>query len=600
MPQNNPPSMTPDEKIAALRRSMRVHGIDAWIVPTADPHQSEYIADRWKTRAWLSGFTGSAGTLVVAQDAAGLWTDARYHIRAAQDLAGTSIKLFRDKLPGVPTYIDWLAAELTPGAAVGYDGAVMSVGEAKKLSRSLGGKGVVFRHDLDLAEEIWPDRPDLPDGPLVLHETRFSGETRASKLARVRQLMEAQGAQVLLMAALDEIAWTLNIRGSDIAFNPLALSFAVITADEVRLFVDPRKLSPEVHDELTADGVIFAPYDGIEGFLQELLAGATVLIDPDKTSYGLARAIPPSCTVKEAAGIPRALKAVKNATQLAGIRDAHVRDGVAMVRWLRWLDGAVAGGAQTEVTVAGKLAEFRSQTAHYQGLSFGTIAGYRANSAIGHYSPQPETTPTLEPAGLLVIDSGAQYLDATTDITRTVSLGAPTPEEQHAFTRVLQSQIRLATTRFPRGATGVQLDALAREPLWREGWQCRHGIGHGVGHYLGVHEGPPRFSPTGTAVIQPGMVLTIEPGVYFEGRFGIRIENMVIVVADGGDEFGDFCSFETVTRCPIDLTLVEPSLLSDQEIAWLDDYHRCVYDTLAPHLDADEQEWLRLATRRLA
>ena len=291
--------MTPDEKIAALRRSMRVHGIDAWIVPTADPHQSEYIADRWKTRAWLTGFTGSAGTLVVTQDAAGLWTDARYHIRAAQDLAGTTITLFRDKLPGVPTYVDWLATELPSGATVGYDGAVMSVGAAKKLSRSLGGKGIAFRHDLDLAVEIWQDRPGLPDGPLVLHDTRFSGETRASKLARVRQLMEAQGAQVLLMAALDEIAWTLNIRGSDIAFNPLALSFAVVAADEVRLFVDPRKLSPEVHDELTADGVIFAPYDGIEGFLQELLAGAAIESAPTQAGPVSDESVTTTVTIEE-------------------------------------------------------------------------------------------------------------------------------------------------------------------------------------------------------------------------------------------------------------------------------------------------------------
>ena len=592
--------MTSDEKIAALRALMSSHAIDAWIVPSADPHQSEYVAERWQARAWMTGFSGSAGTLVVTNDRAGLWTDSRYHLRAEQDLAGTSIELFKDRLPGVPSYTEWLADELPTGATVGFDGNVFSVSDVAKLSQALADKKIALNFEHDLIGQIWADRPDRPAGPLFLHDIRFSGESRAGKLARIRDKMLQQDAQVLVLAALDDIAWTLNIRGSDVTCNPVAVSYAVITGSEARLFVDAGKVPADVSTALTADGVTLAPYEAIEDYLQELPAGATVLIDPDKTSYRLAQSIAPDCEVKQQTSLARAMKVVKNATELDGIRQAHVRDGIAMVKWLRWLETEVAGGVHTEVTVAAKLEQIRSEAEHYQGLSFGIIAGYAANGAIGHYKPETATAARLEPQSVLVIDSGSQYLDGTTDVTRTVSLGSPTAEQRRAFTRVLQSLIGLATAQFPQGTTGVQLDALARAPLWAEGWECRHGIGHGVGHFLNVHEGPPRFSPTGTAPIEPGMVMSIEPGVYFEGRFGIRIENMVIVAARDATEFGNFHGFETVTLCPIDLSLVDFSLLSRDELAWLNSYHQCVFDTLAPHLAPEEREWLRHKTRRAA
>ena len=592
--------MTADEKLAALRALMRDHAIDAWIVPSADPHQSEYVAERWQARAWMTGFSGSAGTQVVTHDRAGLWTDSRYHLRAEQDLAGTAIELFKDGLPGVPSYTEWLASMLPTGATVGFDANVFSVKEVEKLRQALAAKQVTLNIEHDLVGEIWPDRPARPAGPIFLHDVRFSGEPRAGKLARIRDQMQQQHSDVLLLAALDDIAWTLNIRGSDVTCNPVAVSYAVITDSEARVFVDTGKLPADVRAALAADSIAFAPYDEIGNYLHDLPAGAVVLIDPDKTSYGLAQAVPATCTISEKTSLPRVMKAIKNATELDGIHQAHVRDGIAMVRWLQWLENEVATGVHTEVTVAAKLEQIRSQARHYQGLSFGIIAGYAANGAIGHYKPEAATAATLEPRSVLVIDSGSQYLDGTTDVTRTASLGTPTPDERRAFTRVLQSLIRLSTAQFPQGTTGAQLDALARGPLWQEGWECRHGIGHGVGHFLNVHEGPPRFSKTGTAPIEPGMVLTIEPGVYFEGRFGIRIENMVIVAARETSEFGDFYGFETVTFCPIDLALVDFSLLSRDEIAWLDSYHRLVFDTLAPHLAPDEREWLRRETRQVA
>ena len=592
--------MTSDEKIAALRALMSSHAIDAWIVPSADPHQSEYVAERWQARAWMTGFSGSAGTLVVTNDRAGLWTDSRYHLRAEQDLAGTSIELFKDRLPGVPSYMEWLAGQLPSGATVGFDGNVFSVSDVAKLSQALADKKIALNFEHDLIGQIWADRPDRPAGPLFLHDIRFSGESRAGKLARIRDKMLQQDAQVLVLAALDDIAWTLNIRGSDVTCNPVAVSYAVITGSEARLFVDADKVPADVSTALTADGVTLAPYEAIEDYLQELPAGATVLIDPDKTSYRLAQSIAPDCEVKQQTSLARAMKVVKNATELDGIRQAHVRDGIAMVKWLRWLETEVASGVHTEVTAAAKLEQIRSEAEHYQGLSFSIIAGYAANGAIGHYKPEAATAATLHPQSVLVVDSGSQYLDGTTDVTRTVSLGSPTAEQRRAFTRVLQSLIGLATAQFPQGTTGVQLDALARAPLWAEGWECRHGIGHGVGHFLNVHEGPPRFSPTGTAPIEPGMVMSIEPGVYFEGRFGIRIENMVIVAARDATEFGNFHGFETVTLCPIDLSLVDFSLLSRDELAWLNSYHQCVFDTLAPHLAPEEREWLRHKTRRAA
>ncbi|MEZ4709884.1 MAG: aminopeptidase P family protein [Caldilineaceae bacterium] len=571
--------------------------IDAWIVPSADPHQSEYVAEHWQARAWLSGFSGSAGTLVVTPNWAGLWTDPRYHLRAAAELAGSGIALFRLGLPDVPSHLAWLASALPAGATVGLDASVLSAAAFAELSQRLQAKAVKFYTERNLVQECWQERPPMPQAPVFEHEEHFAGEARAAKLARIRARLHAEGAHAHLLTALDDIAWTFNLRGGDVAFNPVTIAYALILEDEARLYIDRAKVPASLQEALARDGVVLEEYTAIEACWQRLSPNATVLIDPAKTSHQLHQRLAQHCQTKWGTSIPHLLKATKNATELAGLRQACLRDGAALVRWLIWLEDAIGNAPHTEITVAAKLAEFRSLGEHYRGLSFGTICGYRANSAVGHYSAQPETTPAIYPAGILLIDSGAQYMDGTTDVTRALTLGAPTVDEKRVFTTVLKSHIRLATAIFPAGARGDQLDALAREPLWRAGWNCRHGIGHGVGHFLNVHEGPQRFATNNRVAFAPGMVTSNEPGVYFEGRFGVRLENLLVTIPHSTTEFGEFYGFETVTLCPFDVELVEPTMLEQAEKTWLNQYHQRVYNELAPHLSAYEQAWLRHKTQ---
>jgi Xaa-Pro aminopeptidase len=592
-------SMETRAKITELRNLMREFHIDAWIVPTADPHQSEYVADCWKARAWLSGFSGSAGTVVVTQEKAGLWVDPRYHIRAEKELEGSGIEPFKLGLPGVPPYPEWLAHEMKAGAVVGFDGGLMSVAEIANLSSLFQLKAIKFSYELDLIGYIWKERPEIPRNPIFLYAMEFAGESRESKIQRIRARLIEQQAQAHLITALDDIAWTLNIRGSDVKYNPVAIAYLVITLQNVHLFIHHDKIPNQVQEILEHDGVMFAEYEDIISYLRQIPRETIVLIDPEKTSYKLEKIISQTCQVKGGKSIPFILKAVKNEIELDGFRKAHIRDGAAMIKWMYWLEHQSLQTAQTEITLAEKLTEFRRQGQYFQGLSFGTIAGYRANAAIGHYSPQIETTPAIKPEGLLLIDSGAQYLDGTTDITRTLTLGSPTAEEKRAFTLVLKSHIRLARAKFPRGTKGDQLDVLGREILWQQGWNCRHGIGHGVGHFLNVHEGPLRFSQDNLIMIEPGMVTSNEPGVYFENRFGIRIENMVIIIPVDTTEFGEFYGFETITLCPIDLDLIETTLLTEPDKDWLNEYHQHVYKTLAPFLDQEERQWLSHKTREI-
>lgn len=592
------------QRLSQLRRQMLAHDLYAWIAPSSDPHQSEYVATHWQARAWLSGFSGSAGTLVVTHSQAGLWTDARYHLRAAGELAGSGIELFKLGLPGTPRLLEWLREQVPPGAVVGFDGAVMSAAEAANLEAVLAEKGVRVSIQHDLLSEIWLDRPSLPSNPIRIHPDVFAGESRTNKLTRVRSELQRQGGDYHLVCALDDIAWMLNLRGSDIEYNPVAVCYALISQQAARLFIQSEKVPLEVRVELESSGVSLHPYDQIEAHLRNLPEGSAICIDPNKTNARLHRSIPNSCRVIESQSLPYTLKTVKNITELAGIRRAHLRDGAALVRWLCWLEERVrfdahTGLSLTEITAAEKLDEFRSLEENFQGLSFGTIAGYGPNSAVGHYRTDPANDPILHPTGIFLVDSGAQYLDGTTDITRTISLGNPQPEEKIAFTQVLKCHIRLATAQFPHGATGAQLDAIAREPLWRLGWNCRHGIGHGVGCFLNVHEGPPRFSETSTTALQPGMLLSNEPGVYFEGRFGIRIENVLMVKPPVRSEFGEFLSFETISLAPIDLNLVESTLLEPAEIAWLNAYHCQVRETLSPLLSTAEVDWLEQKTKAL-
>ncbi len=591
--------MRPQEKIYALRELMRKNEINAWIVPSTDPHQSEYVAECWRAREWLSGFTGSAGIVVVTQEKAGLWTDSRYHIRAAQELAGSGIELFKVGLPGVPTYIEWLTTEIESGGVVGLDGRVFSVAEVERLTKAFADKSITIHSQLDLIGKLWQDRPSIPRHPIYILDEKFSGESRVAKTTRIRDKIKEQGASAHLIASLDDIAWILNIRGGDVSYNPVGICFLMISLDEVRLFIHAEKVPQDVKAALQADGVLIAEYEELHPFLQRLPSNMVVLIDPEKINYMIKEIIEENSQIKQCSSIPEGLKAIKNSTELAGICRAHIRDGVAMVRWLYWLEQQRPLTAHTEITIAEKLAELRSLGEHYQGLSFGTISAYQANGAIGHYAPTPDTTVTLKPEGLLVIDSGGQYLDGTTDITRTISLGSPDADQKHAFTAVLKAHIRIASTIFPQGTQGGQLEAIAKEPLWQQGYECRHGIGHGIGHFLNVHEGPQRFSKGNTVPIELGMVTSNEPGVYFEGKFGIRIENVVITVPHSTTEFGDFYRFETVSYCPIDINLIEIPLLTTAEKDWLNEYHQTVYEKLAPFLSSEENVWLRVATRKI-
>ena len=591
--------METPEKISKLRRSMAEHGIDAYIVPSADPHQSEYPADRWKTRAWLSGFRGSAGTVVVTQKWAGLWTDPRYHIRGGMELAGSGIELFKYGILGVPSYEDWLYQELNEGSVIGFDGTVVSISELKKLKNAFRDKGVTFVTQHDLAGKLWQDRPGIPMHTIFSHDDHFSGESRISKIRRIREELTDRKVDVHLLTMLDEIAWTFNIRGSDVEYNPVTISYAVISQQEARLFIQSSKVPADVRTRLEKDGVIISEYEDIFAYIQQLPAGINILVDPDKTSCALWESIPKNCQRKAGTSIPHSMKAIKNHVELEGIRKSQIRDGVAMVKWMHWLDGQIGRVSHTEITVADRLTEFRWQGEYFQGLSFGTICGYQANSAIGHYSSKPETVPTLKPEGILLIDSGGQYLDGTTDVTRTLTLGNPTPEEKQVFTLVLKCHIRLAGITFPKGTRGVQLDAIAREYLWREGWNCRHGIGHGVGSYLNVHEGPQRFSTDNNVVLELNMLTSNEPGVYFEGKFGTRIENLLVTVSKASTEFGEFYGFETVTLCPVDLDLVDVSLLTLDERSWLNRYHQKVYEELEPFLSSQERDWLQHETRKI-
>ena len=591
--------METKEKLQNLRISMAKNAVDAWLVPSADPHQSEYVATHWQARAWMSGFHGSAGTLLVTSEKAGLWTDSRYHIRAAQELEGSGIELFKAGLPGVLTYYQWLKQELGEGAVVGFDGSLLSLSAVEKMEKALDGSGITLAAKGDLMDEIWADRPALPTKPVFLLDEKFTGESRQSKFARIHEKMSEQGAQVHLMPILDDIAWTLNIRGGDVTFNPVAISYLLMLEDDVRWFIDPAKVPQGVRAALEADGVSLFGYEEINAHLSQLSGDCSVLIDPEKTNCMLRDAIPDTCEVKQGVGIVTVMKAIKNKVELEGIRQAHLRDGAAVTRWMCWLDQLDFSENHTEISLADKLTTFRAEGEHFQGLSFSNISGYKANSAIGHYSPQPETTPRITADGLLLADTGGQYLDGTTDITRVIALGTPTDEKKRVFTTVLKSLLRLSTARFPKGTQGKMLDAIAREPLWQLGWQCRHGIGHGVGHFLNVHEGPQGFSPLRPAGFFPGSVTTIEPGVYFEGKFGVRIENIVITTAVETTEFGEFCAFETITFCPIDLELVDVSMLDESERTWLNEYHQETYTKLAPFLNQEERNWLSHETREI-
>jgi len=588
-----------DARIQALRDVMQQQGIDAVIIPQTDPHQGEYLADHWQVRRWLSGFTGSAGDLVVTRDNAFVWADSRYWLQAAAQLKGTCISVMEDGKPETPSIASYLCTNLAKGSTVGIDGMVFSVNSAESLMNQLLKCGISLRVDFDPIELIWLDRPALPKDKVFIHEDKYSGEKAKSKIERVMDNVRAEGATAAFISDLAEIAWTLNLRSSDVECNPVVTSFLFLSDNGSVLFVDTDKIAPEVDEELEKCGVKVEPYAQIKPFLQSLPASAKVLVSAAQTGIALRSILGDKAIVS---GSPVAmLKAVKNDVQINGVRDAMVRDGVALVHSFMEIERRMANGTPTtEIDVADILLKNRKAQSLFFDLSFDTIAGFGPHGAIVHYSASPATNATLKPDNLLLVDSGANYLNGTTDITRTITLGNPTNAQRHDFTLVMKGHIALATAIFPEGTRGAQLDALARINLWKEGLSYLHGTGHGVGHFLNVHEGPQSIRLNDTlAPMTPGMITSDEPGLYREGQYGIRCENLVLTTEAFTTEFGRFYKFEVLTLFPFDLTLFDVNLMTDAEIDWVNRYHEMVCSRLLPNLDAEAQAWLINKTRKL-
>lgn len=586
-------------RLARLRELMKREHLSAFIFPSTDAHQSEYVADHWRGREWISGFNGSAGTAVVTMKSAALWTDSRYFLAAEEQLEDTEYQLMRLKMEGTPTITEWLGKELqdVQSPEVGLDGMVNSYNYVKDLSyslRKLG--GITLRTNLDPLEQIWENRPSLPANPVEIQPLEYAGETLASKVVRIRKSLRELHADGMLVSALDDIAWTLNLRGTDVHCNPVFVSYLLIESDKVSLFVDDNKLSPEVKQYLQDNQVSLYNYNKVEKCL-ESYSEYNILLDGDETSYYLWKTVKCQEIVAAASPIP-AMKAVKNKAEIEGYRSAMLKDGVAMVKFLKWLKPAVEAGGQTEISIDEKLTSLRAEQKLFRDISFDTIAGYAQHGAIVHYEATPETDVVLKPEGLILIDSGAQYQDGTTDITRTIALGGVSEEMKHIYTLVLKAHIQLELVKFPDGASGTQLDAVGRECMWREGYNFLHGTGHGVGSYLCVHEGPHQirmeWMPT---PLRAGMTLTDEPGLYLAGKFGVRIENTVLISDYMSTEFGKFLQIEPLTLCPIDTTPIDVDMLLPEEIDWLNAYHHSVYEKLSPFLDEEEKIWLENATK---
>ena len=580
------------ERIAALREAMKQQKVDAYIIPSSDPHLSEYPADRWKSREWISGFTGSAGTIVVTADKAGLWTDSRYFLQAASQLEGSGIELYKLALPETPSITEFLLHELHAGQAVGLDGQTYSAAEASALANKLSRKEIKLDTSADLIEGIWKDRPAVPGNPIFEMPEALSGASVHEKLDLINNQLRSEGADCLILAALDEIAWTFNIRGTDVTYNPVVVSYAFVSEDESVLFIKPEKLTAEITEHLKKEGVTLAEYSMIQRYLSRLPENSRVFVDMNKTNVSLYDAIPGSCTIVEGISPANHLKSIKNETEIKGFQNAVVKDGVALTKFYIWLEKQMAEGAQvTEISAAEKLTALRAEQPQYIMDSFGTICGYAEHGAIVHYSATPETDATLKPEGLLLIDSGAQYLDGTTDITRTIALGEPTEQMKKDFTRVLKGTISLAKSKFPAGTRGSQIDILARKALWDSGINYLHGTGHGIGHCLNVHEGPQSIRMEENPVtLKPGMVISDEPAMYRTGEYGIRTENMILVREDSETEFGKFLGFDTLTLCFIDTSLIIIPMLSVREHAWLNKYHQMVYDKISPFLNEEVKE----------
>lgn len=588
------------ETLTLLRRAMAQRGLAAYLVPTDDFHASEYVGDYFKARAYLSGFTGSAGTLLVLPDRALLWTDGRYFLQAAAQLRGSGIELMRSGEPDVPTLERFLAATLEDGSVLGFDARVVSTAAARRLGEALREKHIRFSGGEDLVDALWRGRPPLSAEPVWELETQYAGESRAEKLARVRASLTRSGADTLLVTALDDIAWLMNLRGNDVACTPVFLAYLLLTAETATLCVRERAFSAELIAALAADGVQLAPYEAIYDLVRALPTTARVQLDPATANYRLTQSLPDGAEKREQASPIAAMKAVKNPTEQENLRRAHLADGAALTRWLFWLKDAVARERVTERSAAAQLEAFRRESPDYVEPSFDPIVAYAAHGAIVHYSASEESDALLAPHGLCLADTGGHYRTGTTDVTRTVALGELTAEEKRAYTLVLRGNLSLAAARFRRGVTGANLDVLARAPLWEQGLDYNHGTGHGVGYLLSVHEGPVRIHHGAAALpLEAGMLFSDEPGLYLEGKLGVRLENLVLVREAEETAFGKFLALETLTLVPFEREAVETSLMSDRELALLNAYHARVYESLAPYFNEAERARLRQATAPL-
>lgn len=589
--------MNANEKLRELRKLMEQKGLDAYIIPSSDPHISEYVADHWKARSWITGFTGSAGVFAATREKSGLWTDGRYFIQAEKQLEGSEIELFRMGNPGVPTYIEWIGNALKKGECVGFPGAMVSLSSFREMEAKLLKKGISLNGSYDLPGEMWKARPAIPAAAVFSHDITYAGLSAKEKLEKVRNEMQKADADYYIISSLDDIAWLFNIRGDDVPYVSVSICYALVSRTEAFLFIDGRKVPGCVRQTLEDNQVEVLEYDRVEEKLAALEPEKSIAFDPKRTNSRLFGVIPSGCRKIEVEEITAVLKAIKNETEIANFEECQISDGVAMVKLLMWLEDAVEKQEVTEITVAEQLEYFRRQQANNLGPSFTTIAGYRDHGAMMHYSATEESRYVLENKGMMVLDSGGQYLNGTTDITRTVVFENVKEEEIHDFTMVLKSHIALASARFLYGATGSNLDILARKPLWDIGLDYKCGTGHGVGYCLSVHEGPQGFSQVPSKVkLEKGMVVTIEPGIYREGKHGVRTENMYRVVEDEKTEYGQFMRFEVMTYCPVERRGINPELLNESEKRWLNEYHEWVYSKLSSRLDEEERAWLRSKT----